>query len=67
VIQVKPTEGIGLLTKFKFYTDAAYDTKSSHPIRYSFGFIVPKLTTEPIYFYSSTYILQTETILPSGQ
>lgn len=64
--QVTPKEGIGILTKFKFYTNAAYDRKSSHPIRYSFGFYIPELTTDPIYFYTSTFRLQTETILPSG-
>ncbi|KAL4120652.1 hypothetical protein QTP88_013303 [Uroleucon formosanum] len=64
-LEVTPKEGIGILTKFKFYTDTAYDRKSSHPIRYSFGFYLPTLTTVPIYFYTSTFRLQTETILPS--
>ncbi|XP_022176658.1 uncharacterized protein LOC111038034 isoform X2 [Myzus persicae] len=64
-LKVIPKEGIGILTKFKFYTDSAYDRKSSHPIRYSFGFYLPTFTTVPIYFYSSTFRLQTEMILPS--
>ncbi|XP_060835068.1 uncharacterized protein LOC132918035 [Rhopalosiphum padi] len=64
-LEVTPKEGIGILTKFKFYTDTAYDKKSSHPIRYSFGFYIPSLTTVPIYFYTSTFRLQAETILPS--
>lgn len=55
------------MTKFKFFTDVAYDTKSNHPLRYNFGFYVPILSPAPIYFYSSTLRLQTETILPSGQ
>ncbi|XP_029343154.1 uncharacterized protein LOC100569014 isoform X2 [Acyrthosiphon pisum] len=64
-LEVTPKEGIGIFTKFKFYTDTAYDRKSSHPIRYSFGFYLPIFTSVPIYFYTSTFRLQTETILPS--
>ncbi|KAL5243643.1 hypothetical protein ACI65C_011053 [Semiaphis heraclei] len=64
-LEVTPKEGIGILTKFKFYTNTAYDRKSSHPIRYSFGFYLPTFSTVPIYFYTSTFRLQTETVLPS--
>ncbi|VVC24570.1 PKD/REJ-like domain [Cinara cedri] len=64
-LEVTPNEGIGLLTRFRFFTNTAYETKSNHPLRYSFGFYMPVLTSTPIYFYSSTLRLQTETILPS--
>ncbi|XP_050434452.1 uncharacterized protein LOC126841823 isoform X2 [Adelges cooleyi] len=64
-LKVEPIEGIGLTTVFRFQTIPAYDTKSSHPIQYSFGYYVPSLLSRPIYFYSSSYWLKTEYILPS--
>ncbi|XP_050543471.1 uncharacterized protein LOC126906741 [Daktulosphaira vitifoliae] len=64
-LKVFPLDGIGFNTVFRFQTNPAYDTKSSHPIQYNFGYYIRTLSTKPIYFYSSYYWLKTDTVLPS--
>ncbi|RZF34725.1 hypothetical protein LSTR_LSTR015148 [Laodelphax striatellus] len=62
-LEVRPREGVGLITEFQFTTEPAYSTDEYQPLEYNFGY---KISGEKVlYFYTSSNWLNHKTVLPS--